>query len=77
MPIYLLYRHTPSGQSRVCRVTEMRTDGVHCLESAGTGPVVLKVVPVTGAAFARYDRPINNVCLPFPTPTIIGMEGAC
>ena len=28
------------------------TDGVHCRESAGTGPVVLKVVPVTGAALA-------------------------
>ena len=40
-----LNRHTPSGQSRVYRVTQMRTDGVHCRESAGTGPVVLKVVP--------------------------------
>ena len=30
----------------------MRTDDVHCRESAGTGPVVLEVVPVTGAAFA-------------------------
>ena len=28
------------------------SDGVHCRESAGTGPVALKVVPVTGAAFA-------------------------
>ena len=27
-------------------------DGVHCQESAGTGSVILKVVPVTGAAFA-------------------------
>ena len=31
-------RHTPSGQSRVYRVTQLRTDGVHCRESAGTGP---------------------------------------
>ena len=31
----------------------MRTDGVHCRESAGTGPVVLKVVPVTGAAILQ------------------------
>ena len=46
------YDHTPSGQSRVCRVTQMCTDGVHCRESAGTGPVVLKVVRVAGAAFA-------------------------
>ena len=39
-----LNRCTPSGQSRVYRVTQLRTDGVHCRESAGTGPVVLKVV---------------------------------
>ena len=30
----------------------MRTDGVHCRESYGTGPVVLKVVPVTSAGFS-------------------------
>ena len=30
---------------RVYRVTQFRTDGVHCRESAGTGPVNLKVVP--------------------------------
>ena len=38
-------RHTPSGRSRVYRVTQLRTDGANCLESAGTGPVDLKVVP--------------------------------
>ena len=43
--IFILNRHTPSGQSRVYRVTQLRTDGVHCRESAGTGPVNLKVVP--------------------------------
>ncbi|CAM9479958.1 unnamed protein product, partial [Ascophyllum nodosum] len=32
-------------QSRVYRVTQLRTDGVHCRESAGTGPVNLKLVP--------------------------------
>ena len=41
----------PSGQSRVYRVTQLRT-GVHHREFAGTGSVVLKVVPVTGAAFS-------------------------
>ena len=40
-----LNRHTPSGQSQVYWVTQLRTDGVHCRESAGTGPVNLKVVP--------------------------------
>ena len=45
-PIYLYkYRHTPSSQSRVYRVTQLRTYGVHCRESAGTGPVNLNVVP--------------------------------
>ena len=34
-PIYL-NRHTPSGQSRVDRVTQLRIDGIHCRESAGT-----------------------------------------
>ena len=42
-PFYLNH-HTPSGQSRVDRVTQLRTDGVHYRESAGTGPVNLKVV---------------------------------
>ena len=27
--IFILNRHTPSGQSRVYRVTQLRTDGVH------------------------------------------------
>ena len=39
--LFILNRHTPSGQSRVYRVTQLRTDGVHCRESAGTGPVNL------------------------------------
>ena len=44
--VHLFYqnRHTPSGQSRVYRVTQLRTDGFHCRESAGTGPINLKVV---------------------------------
>ena len=43
--LFIYNRHTSSGQSRVYRVTQLRTDGVHCQESAGTGPVNLKVVP--------------------------------
>ena len=39
-----LNRHTPSGRSRAYRVTQMCADGVHRRESAGTGPVNLKVV---------------------------------
>ena len=44
-PHIYLKRHTPSAQSRVHRVTQLRTDDVHCRESAGTGPVNPKVVP--------------------------------
>ena len=43
--LFIKNRHTPSGHSRVYRVTQFRTDGVHCRESAGTGPVNLKLVP--------------------------------
>ena len=39
-------------------------------ESIGTGPVALKAVPVTGAAFAGHHGPIN-VRLSFPTPIIV------
>ena len=49
----------PSGRSRVYRVTQLRTDGIHCRESAGTGLVVLKVVPVTGVAFVGRHGAIN------------------
>ena len=54
-------RHAPPGQSRVYRVTQIPTDGVHCRESADTGPVIPKVVPVMGAAFAS---PWTNYCAP-------------
>ena len=50
--IYFYQHGTPSGQSRVYRDTQVRTDGVHCRKSVGSGPAVLKVVRVTGAAFA-------------------------
>ena len=65
-----LNQHARLGcQSRVYRVTQLRTDGVHCGESAGTGLAVLKVVPVTGLFFAGHHGPIN-ARLSFPTPTI-------
>ena len=49
--VHFLFK-PPQGQSRVYPVEQLRIDGIHCQESAGTGPVVLKEVPVTGAAFA-------------------------
>ena len=73
-PFIYLNRHTPSGQSRVYRVTQLRTDGVHCRESGGTGPVTLKVVP-NGCCLGR--SPWTNKYAPlFPTPTV-GMKWAC
>ena len=39
--LFIQNRHTPSVQTRVYRVTQLRTNGVHCQESAGTGPVNL------------------------------------
>ena len=60
--------HNPLDQSRVYRVTQLRTDGVHCRESAGTGPVNLKVVPNEGclgrSLWTNQFEPL------FPTPTI-------
>ena len=64
--LFILIRHTPSGQSRFYRVTQLRTDGVHCRESAGISPVNLKVVPATGAAFSSIT--IGRCCF-FPTTT--------
>ena len=59
----IIYRQPPLGQSRVYQVTQLRTDSVHCRESAGTGTdsVVLKVVPVTGAAFSGFT--MNQVLM--------------
>ena len=53
--------HTPSGQSRVYRVTQLRTDGVHCREPAGTGPVNLKVVP-NECCFGRSVTMNHLIC---------------
>ena len=73
-PFICLDRHTPSGQSRVYRVMQLRTDGVYCRESAGTGLVNLKVVP---NRCCRGSSPWANQYAPlFPIPTI-GMKWAC
>ncbi|CAM9231416.1 unnamed protein product, partial [Ascophyllum nodosum] len=66
-----LNRHTPSGQSRTYRVTQLRTDSVHCRESAGTGPVVLKVVPVTGAAILQVTMDQSMCASLFPHPLLV------
>ena len=68
-----LNRYTPSGQSRVYRVTPLRTDGVHFRESAGTGPVNLKVVPVTGTGASIVQVTMDQlICASlFPHPLMV------
>ena len=60
-PFIYLNRQTPSDQSRIYRVTQLRTDGVHCRESAGTGPVNFRVVP-NGCCLGR--SPWTNIAFP-------------
>ena len=73
-PFIYLNGHTPSDRSRVYRVTQLRADGVHCRESAGTGPVNLKVVP-DGCRLGR--SPWTNQYAPLFTTPILGMKWAC
>ena len=56
-PYIFIYYHTPSGQSRLYRVTRLRTDGVHCRES-----VVSKHNHCCTAAVHTVD--------PFPPPDL-------
>ena len=75
--LFISNRHTPLGQSRVYRVTQLRTDGVHCRESAGTEPVNLKVVPnecCLGSALAGHHGGPINIRLSFPHPLIYAIE---
>ena len=72
---YLNRHNTPSGQPRVYRVTQLRTDGVHCREFAGTGPVILKVVSYR--VLPAQQVTLNQLLCAslFSTPTIIiGMK---
>ena len=49
----------------------MRTDGVHCREAAGARPAVLKVVPVTGAAFSGITMDQLLCASLFPHPLLM------
>ena len=67
----------PLGQSRVYRVTQLRTGSVHCRESVGT---VRASEPQgsssNGCGVSRSHHGPINMRLSFPTPTI-GMKWAC
>ena len=69
-PFIYLNRHTPSGQSRVYWVKQLRIDGVHCRESAGTGPINLKIVPNGCCLLAGHHEPIN-MRLSFSHPLMV------
>ena len=62
---------SPSGQSRIYQVTPWCAEGVHCRESSGIGPVVLKVVRVRGAAYS--GNPTDKYLCPalFPQPLLV------
>ena len=60
--LFILNRHTPSGQFRVYRVTRLRTDGVHCRESAGT-----ELYPPSRSAISLYRI---RATVPLGTPIV-------
>ena len=76
-PFNYFNRHALSCQSRVYRVTQLRTDGVHCRESAGTGPVNLtRGSSSNGCCLSRSHHGQIKLRLSFPIPTV-GMKWVC
>ena len=63
-----LYHQQTSCQSRVSRVTKMRTDGVHCIvrRRRASSP---QGSSSNGCCLFRYHHGPKNVRLSFPTPT--------
>ena len=70
--VHLLNHHTPSGQSRVYRVMQLRTNDVHCRQSTGTGPINLKVVVPNECCLGRSGHHgLINIRLSFPHPLLV------
>ena len=66
-PFMYLNLHTPLGQFRVYRaITQLGNDAVNCRGSPGARPVVLKVVPATGALLAGHHGPSTRLSFPHP-----------
>ena len=61
-----IYRQPPSGQFRVNRVNQSCVPMTFTGEFAGTGPIVLKAVRVTGAAFSGI--PMGAIFMRFIFP---------
>ena len=49
----------------------MRAEGVHCRDSSGIGPVILKVVRVTGAAYSGNSIDQFLSAALFPQPLLV------
>ena len=70
IPPYTVNRHRVNSELIVSRI--FFTDGVYCRrEPVGTGPVVVKVVRVTGPALSGFTMNHFIICLSFPTPTAV------
>ena len=69
------YRQPRSGQSRVYRVAQLPSDGIHCRESTGTEPVALKVVEVRGAVFLGSVMDQYVVCSSLFLHTLLVCSG--
>ena len=61
-----LCHQPPPGQSQTGQGTELRTHDVHYRESAGAGPVVLKVARVTSATYLDNSMSQQICALLFP-----------
>lgn len=70
-------RTVTRNQSRTYQVTQVRTDGVHQLESAGTGPKVLKVALIMRELSIRVNPMDQLMCAPPFPPVSSGAEGIC
>ena len=72
VPLFIYTANCHRVSPEFYQVAHLRTDSVHYRDPAGTGPVVLKVVPVSdsGAAFSGIIHGPTIVRLSFPTPKI-------
>ena len=72
-----LHLFTPSiaiGPVPNLSATQLRTDGVHYQEAAGTGPVALKLILIKGAAFSGITMYHVLCASRFSMPTILRRE---
>ena len=62
---------TESSYPRPLQSLNNSTDGVHCRESTGTGPVIVEVAPVTSAAFSGITTNQFLCVSLFPHPLLL------